>query len=361
MGVALRGWGARRAIGTGRDVREVIMGAGRWPRIVFVAGSVLCAEAIAGRAAVAQGQRAKARDVEQAAISRELAELYRDDQKDQNDASWDESTDAVFSARQVVRRNRAMEIIEAEQLGPLDDWNHAAMLLQHGTGVDDYLLAHVLSIPPAREGMAFGRFMCAATLDRFLIHSERPQIFGTQSGGADPSTARPIEPFDDSMAPYLRALFDAPAPMAQGAGETKRKHDAPSAKELPKLLKQAAKPATKVDPAAASSEPEWLTRARAIVKTCTLESDEELGMASRILSSSSSAADLLDAHVLAVAALFVAKKPDPRRCAETLDRLLVATGRPQRFGTLTAGGAAPPERALPAFVLERFGLASAKK
>ena len=80
-------------------------------------------------------------------ISRELQDLYESDQKDQNDESWNEATGSEFDRRQTVRRDRVMEIIEAGMLADLRDWDCAAMLLQHGDSADDYLLAHILSMP----------------------------------------------------------------------------------------------------------------------------------------------------------------------------------------------------------------------
>ena len=287
-------------------------------------------------------------------ISRELRELYESDQKDQNDPSWNEETDAEFGRRQTVRRRRVMEIIEAGMLADLQDWDCAAMLLQHGDGADDYLLAHVLSMPCGIADQASGKFMCAATLDRFLQTVGRPQIFTTQSGAPDPSVYAPAEPFDDSMSQTLRALFSLP-PLPGHEEKTEKKGKGPSPKDLPRLLEL-----SKKEPATGKDAPEWLQRTRAIALEGALRSEKDFDIAARILVTSQWPDDLLQAHVLAMAAAFKARSPASRAfCAETLDRFLLSLGRKQRFDTVREDGKPREPRApLQAFILREYGLAS---
>lgn len=294
-------------------------------------------------------------------ISRELQQLAKDDQKDQNDPRWDEANDREFSLRQKERRDRVVEILQAGMLADMHDWSHATLLLQHGQSADDFLLAHVLSIPPAGAGEPLGKFLCAATLDRFLHTIGRAQIFTTQSGSPDPSLHAPIEPFDDSMSQGLRDLFELkPLPGKEEKGKEKKgkKAKGPSAKELPKLLQQA-----QSEPAGKDSAAEWLQRAREIVLAGELKSDKDFELAARVLLLSPDSEDLLSAHVLSTCAAFKAKNAAAHKlCAESLDRFLLSIGRQQRFGTvLEQEQPKEPHSPLPSFILAEYGLADAKK
>lgn len=60
------------------------------------------------------------------------------------------------------------------------DYYNAALIYQHGKTPDDYLLAHVLALDAISLGTKEGRWLAAATLDRYLQSIEKPQIFGTQ-------------------------------------------------------------------------------------------------------------------------------------------------------------------------------------
>ena len=323
--------------------------AGSFPRSM-----VLVACALALSAELAAGQK-KDTKPSQKDISRELKELYDSDHKDQEDPNWNETTDLEYSRRQKVRRDRVMEIIEAGMLADLQDWDNAALLLQHGESADDFLLAHILSIPSGMEDTPFGKFMCAATLDRFLQNCSRPQIFTTQSGAADPSVYAPAEPFDDSMSQALRAVFGLEPVRGKPKIESKNSKGA-SAKELPKLLQLSGK---EKEPVAGQEAPDWLGRTREIVLSGALKTDKEFDTAAHILLASKSPDDLLSAHVLAMGAAFKARTPVSRAfCAETLDRFLLAIGRKQRFDTVRENGAPrEPRMPLQEFILREYGLA----
>jgi hypothetical protein len=286
-------------------------------------------------------------------VSRELKELYASDQKDQNDESWNEGTGAEFDRRQKVRRDRVMEIIEAGMLADLADWTCAAMLLQHGESADDFLLAHVLSIPCGISDEAFGRFMSAATLDRFLHTVGRAQIFTTQSGAPDPSVYAPVEPFDDSMHQTLRALFNLPPLPEKKEKEKEKNGKGPSARDLPKFLELSRKEAVTEGQA-----PDWLQRTREIVLAGALKSDKDFDSAAHVLLASRDQGDLLSAHVLAMCAAFKSRTPAARVfCAETLDRFLLALGRKQRFDTVRENGKPlDPRSPLQDFILREYGM-----
>lgn len=329
-------------------------------KCVAVCALFVCAQWLAGGGTLLAQKPPKKAEA-QAAVSRELAELYRDDQKDQNDPTWTADNDLEFSKRQETRRDRVMQFVTAGQLASAEDWNHAAMLLQHGQSADDYLLAHVLAVPPATQKLPFSEFMSAATLDRFLQHIGRPQIFATQTAGSDPATAPLMEPFDDSMSNSIRAAYGLAARARPESAEPKHGAKAPSAKDLPKLLAAARGDAkSKAAPDAAGETPEWLVRTRAIVDAGALKKDVDYFSAAQILLHSTNAEDLLDAHVLSVAAALLGHEHALPQCAETLDRFLIAAGRTAILGTLPKSAEEPSDAstrsALHRVILERYEL-----
>ena len=96
-------------------------------------------------------------------------------------AEWNQVTQ-----RDVERRKRTLEIYRSGSLVTGSDFFDAALILQHGDGPEDYLLAHVLcTIAIAKENHADARWLSAATLDRYLQSIQQKQIFGTQYEGDD--------------------------------------------------------------------------------------------------------------------------------------------------------------------------------
>jgi hypothetical protein len=288
-------------------------------------------------------------------ISRELQRLHDEDQKDQEADVVDEA----FFRRQTVRRDRVREILALGLLGSTQDWANAAWLLQHGDTPEDYCLAHALSLPPAIEGLPLGGFAVAATLDRFLESIEREQIFGTQMYTPRPD---PTQPFagDRSIPESIRRLLALdPLPAEPGAdGKRDRKL---SAKELPKLLKQARKPAEGGAPEA--SAPDWLVQVRALVASGALESAKDHALAAEVLLHAREADDLLLGHVCALAAAVLKHEDGLRLAAETQDRFLLACGRAQAFGTAVGadGKVAEPAGLAPEVIRRGYGLSAGGK
>lgn len=131
---------------------------------------MLAALALGGLAAAAQRTTSQA-----AAISRELEEIYSVDQADRKNGLGPDA-----AARDVARKKRVLEIVRGELLQTADDYYHAAMVLQHGDGPQDYLLAHILATAAAFKGQKEGPWLSAAALDRYLQSINRPQVFGSQ-------------------------------------------------------------------------------------------------------------------------------------------------------------------------------------
>ena len=91
-----------------------------------------------------------------------------------------------------------LELVRQEKLVTGPDYYHAAMILQHSA---DLLLGHILATISVLKGHEPGKWLFAASLDRYLQRVDQPQIFGTQwhQGPERPRTL--------TMEPYSRELL----------------------------------------------------------------------------------------------------------------------------------------------------------
>lgn len=114
-------------------------------------------------------------------VSRELRELYEADQADRqfDEPPTPEQWQAIME-RDRGRRERVMELVRAGELRTADEYYHAAMVLQHGEGPEDVLVAHILATVAGFKGQEDGRWLSAAALDRYLHRTDQPQRLGTQ-------------------------------------------------------------------------------------------------------------------------------------------------------------------------------------
>ncbi len=167
------------------------------------AGIALAAVA-AVLAPVVRGQSASPTD------NPELTRMFQEDQGDRKPGlhgiDW-----AAVKPRDDARLARTRELYVAGALRTGADWWHAALILQHSSEADDYLLAHEMSVAAVVRGEENARWLVAATEDRFLMRIGRKQRFGTQyEPGDDPGKYR-LAPTDSQVTDELRAVLNAPS------------------------------------------------------------------------------------------------------------------------------------------------------
>jgi hypothetical protein len=115
------------------------------------------------------------------AQSTSIHELYLEDQADRGAAPGRKSASPEqMAANDAERRRRAHQLLDAGRLKSASDFHDAAFIFQHGDAPDDYLLAHALAMVAVSKGDPHGRWIAAATLDRYLQSIGRAQVFGTQ-------------------------------------------------------------------------------------------------------------------------------------------------------------------------------------
>jgi hypothetical protein len=146
------------------------------------------------------------------ATNAEMTAIFDADQKARQgpDIDW-----AVIAPQDAERRKRTQALLDAGALASGDDFFHAAFVFQHGASPDDYLKAHLLATLAAARGSARATWIAAATLDRYLQETGKPQVLGTQfRTGPDGRTTQ--EPFDRTLASdALRTALGVPVLAAQ--------------------------------------------------------------------------------------------------------------------------------------------------
>ena len=126
----------------------------------------------------------------------ELKKIVEEDQAVrtvQSKADWKPISRTDADRRAVVRK-----MIDAGQLHTAEDYRGAALVFQHGSKADDYLLAHSLAVIAAAKGDKVGTWLAAATLDRYLQAKKQPQIYGTQFSFTD-NTPASQEPYNKTL------------------------------------------------------------------------------------------------------------------------------------------------------------------
>jgi hypothetical protein len=114
-----------------------------------------------------------------------------------------------------IRRTETMKLLTDGALHSGEDFTWAAFVFQHGSGPDDFLLAHTLAIVAVRKGYSDATWIASATLDRYLQSIKQPQIYGTQFITRDgrPSTQ---DPYNRALIPdALRRQLGVPDLAAQ--------------------------------------------------------------------------------------------------------------------------------------------------
>lgn len=143
------------------------------------------------------------------AIATELEKLYAEDQADRNSASINTDWEAI-SIRDEQREIRVKQLLSTGSLGGGAEYYHAAMILQHASTPDDYLLAHDLCVIAISKGEQKAKWLAAASMDRFLVSVGRSQRFGTQFLSNKSYRPPRLVQVDPNVSDALRQEFDVP-------------------------------------------------------------------------------------------------------------------------------------------------------
>ncbi len=108
--------------------------------------------------------------------NRALAALFRDDQA----ARKDGGPSPMESLADAERRAQVRAMLARDEVRSRKDYWRAGFIFQHGDRPEDFLLAHALATAALSLGEQDGAWLAAASLDRYLVATDRPQIYGTQ-------------------------------------------------------------------------------------------------------------------------------------------------------------------------------------
>ena len=126
----------------------------------------------------------------------EMTAIFDADQKARQDPAIDW---AIVGPQDEARLKRTQTLLDAGALKSGDDFFNAAFVFQHGVSPDHYLKAHLLATIAVAKGKVGATWIAAATLDRYLQNTGKPQILGTQfRTEADGRTSQ--EPFNRAFA-----------------------------------------------------------------------------------------------------------------------------------------------------------------
>ncbi|MEK6320962.1 MAG: hypothetical protein AABN33_04705 [Acidobacteriota bacterium] len=139
----------------------------------------------------------------------ELLRLFQEDQADRTSKDGKPIDWNVVDARDKTREKRVKELYANNQLHTGADYYHVAMVLQHASAPEDYLLAHELCVVAISKGDERAKWLAAASEDRFLMEIGRPQRFATQFRSVGDSPMR-LHETDKGVSDELRRALNVP-------------------------------------------------------------------------------------------------------------------------------------------------------
>jgi hypothetical protein len=145
-----------------------------------------------------------------------LEELYLADQQDRQ-AVYDTPQDvAALKQRDTMRKTSVLDMMVQGTVNTSNDLYRAAVLLLHGSEPNDFLTAHRLAVLAAINGHRPSRWLAAASLDRFLMSVNLPQVYGTQFEHNPEENKYQLRlPIDDSTLLSWEKRFNNVPPVAE--------------------------------------------------------------------------------------------------------------------------------------------------
>jgi hypothetical protein len=110
----------------------------------------------------------------------ELARLYKSDREERIDQPRANTSEyRAMRARDLKRRDRIRELVEANELHTGEDYYQAAHIMNHGDSLEDARNAHRLALRSSELGYRPARWLAAASYDRWQMYQGKPQKYGT--------------------------------------------------------------------------------------------------------------------------------------------------------------------------------------
>ena len=131
--------------------------------------------------------------------ARTVAQIVSADQLDRS-GDRDKIDWSAVSARDTARRAEIFAILNAGGVRTAQDYHDAALVFQHGETADELRLANALAVIASRlqPNDANLKWLVAASWDRWLMRSGKPQWYGTQFVRESPAGPWALYPVDES-------------------------------------------------------------------------------------------------------------------------------------------------------------------
>ena len=149
----------------------------------------------------------------------ELKRLHDADQAERS--QFDKIDPKALSARDAERREKVRKMLNDGKVRTALDFARAALIFQHGSTAEDFLLAHTLTMVSMAKGNADAVWLSSASLDRYLHAIGQPQIYGTQFR-QEPGSAMSQGQFNSTLiSDEIRQLLGVP-PLDEQAQQQRR-------------------------------------------------------------------------------------------------------------------------------------------
>lgn len=102
----------------------------------------------------------------------------------------------AIAARDKKRQATVRALASKGELKSGRDYQFAALIFQHAESPADVRLAHVFAVTAALKGQPQAKWLAAAALDRYLWHTNQPQVFGTQFKKIGDDGTWTMDPYD---------------------------------------------------------------------------------------------------------------------------------------------------------------------
>ena len=157
-------------------------------------------------------------------MNEELKGLYEADVKSRSGVDWDDPEQVKTAVEQdKERRVRVEKLLESDKVKDATDYHHAALIFQHGDSPSDYRKANKLAKRAMEMGDERSKWLYAATLDRWLLSTGKPQKFGTQFKKEKNGDWELAQPIDKTVTDAERAQYNVP-PLSEALSELKKKY-----------------------------------------------------------------------------------------------------------------------------------------
>ena len=153
-----------------------------------------------------------------------VEELHLADQKDRENVYSSAADVSALKERDLARRKEVSDLISRGEINTQNDLYRAAVIFLHGAEPKDFLTSHRLAVIASIQGHRAARWLCASSLDRFLMSIGLPQTYGTQFEHNEEDNRYQLRlPIDDAAVLHFeKRFFGVPSVMERLAQLNRR-------------------------------------------------------------------------------------------------------------------------------------------